>query len=117
MAIKFVTAYVFIYVVGSLLGLVMEMGGLASLIAERGILNTLLVWQQIGSEEAWGTLEIVGSIPGYFGALWKCLIWDFAFLDTPVGDLIKWIIWSPIVAGAIWGFLMVVIAIFQRVLS
>ena len=85
-------------------------------VGEQSKLNTLLVMQQVGSEEAWGTLEIIAFIPEYFQALWSAAIWDFAFL-TGVWIYIKWIIWAPLMAMFIWGLVITFITIFQKVLS
>jgi len=111
---KYIAFFTFIFVVGTILGLVMEEGVVGA--SEQSTLNTLLVWQQVGSEEAWGTLDIVAFVPQYFGALFKAAVWDFAFLDGQ-WIYIKWIVWAPLMAMFIWGLVITFITIFQKVLS
>ena len=111
---KYVAFFVFIFVVGTILGLVMEAGVVGA--SEQSTLNTLLTWQQVSSEESWGVLDILALVPSYFGALFKAAIWDFSFIDG--GWLyIKWIVWAPLMAMFVWGLVMSFIAIFQKVLS
>ena len=114
MAPKYIAFFVFIYVVGTLLGLLMEEGIMG--IGEQSTLNTLLVWQQVQTEESWGFMQIVGFIPEYFQALFTASVWDFAFLT---GDwaYIKWVIWAPLMAMFAWGMVITLIGIFQKVLS
>ena len=111
---KYIAFFVFIFVTGTILGLVMEEGVVAA--GERSTLNTLLVWQQVGSEESWGTLDIVAFVPEYFGALYSAAIWNFAFLEGG-WIYVKWIIWAPLMAMFIWGLVITFITIFQKVLS
>lgn len=75
-----------------------------------------MVWQQVGSEESWGVLQTLGFIGDYFASLWDALMWNFAFIDGG-WIYIKWIIWAPLMAMAIWGFVITFISILQRTLS
>lgn len=75
-----------------------------------------MVWQLVGSEEAWGTLDMVAFVPEYFGALFKAAIWDFSFL-TGGWLYVKWIMWAPLMAMFVWGLTITFVSIFQKVLS
>lgn len=111
---KYIAFFVFIFVCGTILGLVIEEGTVAA--GERGTLNTLMVWQLVGSEEAWGTLDMVAFVPQYFGALFKAAIWDFSFL-TGGWLYVKWIMWAPLMSMFVWGLTITFVSIFQKVLS
>ena len=113
MSPKFVAVFVFIFVCGTILGLVMENDTVGA--EEQSTLDHLLVWQQITSEEDWGPMDVIGFIPDFFSSLFKALLWDFSFID---GDLvyIKWIVWAPMMAMAIWGFVLTFLSIFTRAL-
>lgn len=111
---KYIAFFVFVFICGTIMGLIIEDGFLGP--QQQSILNKLLIWQQVQSEEAWGFIQIVSFIPGYFGALWSAFIWDFSFID---GDwaIIKWLVWAPLMAMMIWGIVLTFISIFQKVLS
>jgi len=114
MAPKYIAFFVFIFVVGTILGLVIEDGTIG--LGEQSTLNNLMVWQQIGTEEAWGAWDIISFIPGFFASLFKAAIWDFSFL-TGGWIYIKWLVWAPLMAMFVWGLVITFISIFQKVLS
>lgn len=111
---KYMAFFSFIFVVGSILGLIIEQGTLGA--SEQSTLNSLLVWQQIGSEESWGFLDIVALVPNFFSALFKVAIWDFAFLQGG-WIYVKWIVWMPLMAMFVWGLAITFLGIFQKILS
>lgn len=114
MAPKYIAFFVFIFVVGTILGLVIEEGVLG--VGEQSTLNSLLVWEQIGTEETWGVFNTLGFVSDYFGALWKALTWNFVFFEGNWVYL-KWILWVPLAAMAVWGLVITFISLIQRVLS
>jgi len=112
---KYIAFFVFLFVVGTVLGLVIEDSTIGA--GQQSTLNSLLVWQQIQSEESWGFLRIVALIPDYFASLWSAMIWDFSFLSGGVATYIKWFVWAPLAAMFVWGLVITFISIFQKVLS
>lgn len=114
MAPKYVAFFVFIFVCGTILGVILEQGMLEE--GHQSNLQALLVWQQIGSEESWGVFQTLGFVREYFAAIWSVLIWNFAFFDGNWVYL-KWILWIPLAAMFVWGLVMTFIALLQRVLS
>lgn len=114
MAPKYIAFFVFIFVVGTILGLVIEEGSVGA--SEQSTLNGLLVFQNLQTEESWGFFEVVGFVPTFFASVFKASIWDFAFL-TGGWVYIKWIVWAPLAAMFVWGLVITFISIFQRVLS
>ena len=114
MAPKYIAFFVFIFVVGSVLGLVIEAGVVGP--DEQSTLNTLTWGLILGEEQTWGIMEMVGFLPGFFGALFDAAIWNFSFI-TGGWVYIKWLIWAPLMAMFIWGLVITFITIFQKVLS
>lgn len=114
MALKYVAFFVFIFVVGTILGLVIEEGAVGT--PEQSTLNGLMVFQSLQTEESWGFMEVVGFVPNFFASLFKASIWDFSFI-TGGWIYIKWLIWAPLMAMFVWGLVITFISIFQKVLS
>ena len=114
MAPKYIAFFVFLFVCGTILGLVIEEGMLGE--TQQSTLNSLLVWQQVGSDESWGVFRTLSFLPDYFGALWNALSWNFVFFEGNWVYL-KWILWVPLAAMAVWGFILTFVALLQRVLS
>jgi len=114
MAPKYIAFFVFIFVVGTILGLVIEEGVVGA--TEQSTLNNLMVFQKLQTEEAWGFMEVVGFVPDFFSALFRASIWDFSFI-TGGWIYIKWIIWAPLMAMFVWGLVITFVSIFQKVLS
>jgi len=114
LAPKYIAFFVFIFIAGTILGLVIEDSSVGS--SQQSTLNSLLIWQEMDTEETWGVMETIGFARAYFPALFKAFIWDFAFF-TGQWIYLKWIIWAPLMAMAIWGIILTFLSIFQRVLS
>ena len=121
LAPKYIAFIIFIWVTGSVLGAVLEQGQLTS--GDESTLSQVMVWQQISAEEDWGILDIVSLVPEFFGSLFQMLTWQFSFLDSsdsgsmgPAADYLKWILLAPITGLAIFGIVIVLFGIFQKVL-
>ena len=114
MAPKFIAFMVFLYVIGSILGLMMEDQTLG--VTQQSTLDHLMVWQNLSSDETWGLFQIIGAIPDFFDALWHAAIWDFAFLTGPA-IYIKWFIWAPLMSMFVWGVMLTFVGIFQKALT
>lgn len=114
MAPKYIAFFVLLFIVGTVLGLVIEEGTIGE--GQTSTLNSLLFWQELGSEESWGLLKTLGFVKDYFQALWNVLFWNFAFFEGP-WMWVKWLIWIPLMAMAVWGLVMTFISLIQRVLT
>lgn len=114
MAPKYIAFFVFLFVVGTILGLIVEEGMLGP--EQQSTLNGLLVWQQVGTEETWGTFTSLGFVGDFFSSLWNALTWNFVFFQGNWVYL-KWILWVPLMAMAVWGLVITFISLIQRVLS
>lgn len=60
---------------------------------------------QIDTIQGAGILQIPSMAVGVGVAFWSLIIWDFSYLNNPVGIMVKLIFLMPISFGAIVGFL------------
>lgn len=68
------------------------------------------------SQEEGGTWSFVGINTEYFQTLWGVMTWDFPFFDdtlNPGTEMIRWIIFLPIVIGIGFGILILFIQLLQ----
>jgi hypothetical protein len=115
---------VFIWLAGSIFGAVMEghaQSGEAGMLIgtqdQETVLNRLLFWQEIQTEQTWGFFTVVGAVPGFFGALFDMFTFNFSFLQTDWGIIFRLLIFSPFIAMIVYGLIMTVISIFQAALN
>ena len=113
MAPKLLAFVVFIWVVGSILGGVIEQASLGT--DEAGVLKNLTSWTEMRTEETFGPFAMVTFATNFFGSLWNMLTFDFAFLTGP-WVYVRWIVFAPIIAMVVYGAISVVLSIFSRVL-
>ena len=114
MAPKYIAFFVFLFVIGTFLGLVVEEATFGA--GEQDTVNALTYWESIPSEESWGTWEMITFVPGYMGTLWKAAVWDFAFLTGPA-SYIKWFIWAPLMSMFVWGVILTFLSLFWKILG
>ena len=114
MAPRWIGFLVFIFVIGILVGSVAEGINLAE--GEQvTTLNSMMSWSRITSEEDFGMIEFVGSIPQYFEGLFKTITMDFPIWpDNSPWELVRWVFWAPIIAVIVFGLVIIFFAIFQR---
>jgi hypothetical protein len=110
MPAKYWAFFVFIFVVGTIMGLLMENEMIGA--DEQSTLEGLMVWQETQSEG----MGWISAVPAYFNSLLKALVWDFAFL-TGNWVYIKWIIWAPLMAMMVWGLIVTFLGAVQKVLG
>lgn len=109
---KYIAFLVFVWITCSLFGAILEGSYLGS--TEQGVLNQVMFWQTVTTEEDWGFLEIVGAVPGFAQGVFDMLTFRFSFLDSNEYEIVRWIAFGPIVATFVYGMIMTVIAVFQR---
>lgn len=114
MSPKFIGFVIFVWVVGSILGGVLEQVQLGS--SQEGVLANLTSWQQITTSESWGPWAMVTFVPNFFNSLWNMLTFNFAFIQGPM-VYVKWIILAPLIGMLVYGAIITLIGIFQRSLS
>ena len=97
MAPKYLAMLVFIWVVGSLMGAVIEGSTLG--IGEQGVLDDLLSWKELQIDQVWDVFKIPVAVGNFFVAMFSMLTFRFAFLeDNYYAQLFRWIVLSPIIA-------------------
>jgi len=111
MPAKYWAFFVFIFIVGTILGLVIEGETLAA--DQQNAIEPLLFWQE-QDEPNMGSF--ITNSPAYFSALFHALVWDFSFL-TGNWVYVKWIIWAPLLAMVVWGVIATFAGILQKVLG
>ena len=80
-------------------------------------ITPLTVWNSLDSQQTWGFWDIVTFVPGFFGALFNTITFNYAFLQSGVGIYFKWLVCSPIMAMMVYGISMGFIWIFRLLLS
>lgn len=100
MPAKYWAFFVFLFVVGTILGLTMENAMVGA--SEQSTLQGLMAWQET-DDPNWGTFIL--AAPAFFTSLLKALVWDFAFL-TGGWVYVKWIVWAPLMAMMVWGLII-----------
>lgn len=110
MAPKFVALVVFLFVFGALLTGIMEFGYFTS--QDKGLLDNLLIWQNVQVTSVWGVMEAVGAVPGFFNSLFQMLFMNFPFLEGEYGQLYRWVILSGIFALIVAGAIFMLMQIF-----
>lgn len=109
MPAKYWAFFVFLFVVGTLMGLWMENATVGA--GEQSILQGLMIWQETQSS-GMGWIE---AVPDYFTFIFKALVWDFSFL-TGGWIYVKWIVWAPLMAMMVWGLIVTFLSAVQKVL-
>ncbi len=114
MAARWVGLLIFVLVIGLLIGSVAESINLME--GENATtLNSMMSWSRITSEEDFGVIEFVGSIPQYFSGLFKAITLDFPIWPTGTAwEMATWVFWAPIVGTVVFGLVILFFSVFQR---
>lgn len=103
---------VFIWIVGSIFGAVLEQSALGP--GEQGVLNHLMVWNQISTTQTWGVVKVLTFAPEFFSGVFSMLTFNFSFLGgSTAGGYFSWIVLSPLRAVIIFGLCVLFILIFR----
>lgn len=111
MPAKYWAFFVFLFVIGTIMGLLMENQTVSA--GEQSTLQGLMVWQETESEGGFG--GFITTSVAYFPSVLKALVWDFAFL-TGGWVYVKWIVWAPLMAMMIWGIMVTFLGAVQKAL-
>ena len=116
MSPKFIALLIFIWITGSLMGSVIEGSYLGE--AQKGTFDSLLVWKELEIDQVWDVFKIPVAVGEFFGALYQMMAFDFSFLEgNSYGQLFRWIILGPIIGVLVYGIIITVIGLFNRVLG
>lgn len=109
MPAKYWAFIVFVFVIGTILGLLIENSAVSA--EEQSTLQGLMAWQE--TETGGGFGRFMTTTAEYFPSLLKALVWDFSFL-TGGWVYVKWIVWAPLMAMMVWGLLATFIGATQK---
>ena len=111
MPAKYWAFFVFLFVVGTILGLLIEDSAVGP--GEQSTLESLMIWQETQPEGGFGSF--ITTAASYFPALLRALVWDFSFLRGG-WVYVKWIVWAPLMAMMVWGLIVTFLGAVQKVL-
>ena len=107
---------VFIWICGGILGATLEQSQLGA--GEEGVLNQIMVWNQVSSTQSWGVLNIITQAPQFFSGVFSMLTFNFSFLGGSVaGGYFSWLVLTPLRAVIIFGMIMMFVLIFMGALK
>jgi uncharacterized membrane protein len=107
---------VFIWVAGSIFGAICEQGVLGP--GQQGVLNHVMVWNQVSSSQTWGIVKVITFAPEFFSGIASMLTFNFTFLGgSAAGGYFSWIVLSPLRALIIFGLCVLFILIFRYTMS
>ena len=111
MPIKYIALLVFLWVVGAIVGGVIEGSTLG--VNETGVLNNLMSWSEVSTSEAWGPLKVIAALPDFFKSVFDLMTLDFAFFDGH-WELVRWLLFAPLMATVVFGLIITFIGVYQR---
>ncbi len=125
MPMKWLAMLVFIWIASAILGEVIAEGTIS---ASAGIggnttyesnLRVLTGFTLTETEETWGVMEVIGSVPDYAQAIYDILSFSTAQKTFLTGTwvYVTWLVLAPIIAASVWGLIYTFIAIFQKALT
>ena len=112
MPMKYVAFYVFIWIIGSLMGAVLEQAYLGP--TETNQINAVLSFQILTTPvSGQGYVELPKPNLDFFTGLWQMMTFNFKFLQ---GEwlILKWIIFGPLIAMATYSLVMMFINLLQK---
>ena len=112
MPMKYVAFFVFIWVVGALMGAILEQGYLGT--GETTELNSVLSFQILTTPvSGQGYVELPKPNLAFFTGLWQMMTFNFKFLQGEWA-LLKWIVFGPLIAMFSYSLIMMFINMLQK---
>lgn len=111
MSPKYMAFIVFIWVLAAFSSGIIEGTTLGA--NESGVLNGLMTWTRVFTEQDFGILELIASTPAFFISLFNMLTFNFSFFQGD-WELVRWILLAPIIASIVWGLISMFIPNWQR---
>jgi len=117
MPAKYIGALIFIWIIGALLGGVIEVAYLGSY--EGSVLNCVLSYTVVSEEQEVGVVESPGPISGissgigWLNSVWTMLKFDFAFLHGE-WRLVNWLLFAALTGTIVAGLIFMFFGQFQR---
>ncbi len=118
---KYIALIVFIYVVAAVMTSVMETGTVTFDEDRESRAQSVTDFEQISSDQSWGKpWKVVTSTSDFFRSMNDILFLKASFLDnadSPYVELFRWVILTPIIALVVYGFIMVLVGVFSRIVT
>lgn len=111
MAPKYVGLIVFIWIIAGLCQGVIEGTMLGA--NESGVLNGVMSWTRVFSEQDFGIVELVGTIPTFFVSLFKMFTFDYSFFKGE-WEIVRWILLAPLMATFVFGLVTMFFGMYQK---
>ena len=108
---KWIVGLLFLWLIGQFTCLIIE--GVYFGEEEVSVMNALLGFVvNVSSENNLfvNIVNVLAGIGGFFWGLVRVLLWDYSFLNSGVGEMIKWFLLIPFSAGTVFG----IYAMFRR---
>ncbi len=113
---KWMAMIVFVWVTASFMSGIMEDAFIGE--AEKGVLDNLNAFRGVGIDQPSGILSLVTAPTGFFQAVYDLLAFKVAFLDgNQYATVFRAVVLAPITVVIIYGFIMVLVGVFTRVLT
>ena len=118
---KYIALILFIYIVAAIMTSVMEDGTVAIADDKESTVKSVTDFEQISSDQSWAKPWKVVTTPfDYFRSINDILFLKASFLDnadSQYAELFRWIVLTPMVGLVIYGFIMVLVGVFSRILT
>lgn len=108
---RYIAFLVFIWIVGALLGAIMEEGIVGA--TQQTTLDKVLVWERVASDQAgWGIYTFAKATPEFLDGMFEMLTFQFSFLE----DMwwFRWLILAPLIALFAWALILTFISIMSK---
>ncbi len=118
---KYIALIVFIYIVAAVMTSVMEDGTVTLNQDREDRVKSVTEFDQISSDQSWGQPWKVVTAPfDYFRSINDILFLKASFIDpdvSPYMELFRWIVITPLIALIVYGFIMVLVGVFSRIVT
>jgi hypothetical protein len=112
MPMKYVAFVVFIYIVGVIMGAILDEAFVSS--DEQADINVLATMEKVSMPISGGTeLAMPKPKTNFFTTIWNAATFNFKFLHGSWA-ILKWIIFAPLAAMIVYGLVMTFINILQK---
>lgn len=114
MPAKWIGFIVFVWIIGAMVGAVLEGSFISA--NETSVLNQLMGWQEITSQESWWPVKFIGALPDFFNGIFRLLTFDFAFFYGG-WELVRLVLLAPIIATVVFGLIIMFFGLFSKEVS
>ncbi len=118
---KYIAFILFVYIVALIMTSVMEDGTTTFASDTEDTVQSVTDFDQISSDQSWGKPWKVLTAPvDYFNSINDILFLKASFLDnadSQYAELFRWVILTPMIGLIVYGFIMVLVGVFSRIVT